>query len=91
MNVTVEPDDLEPLTLRQKVANKRFNKQFDNIVSPVRTIGLGVIGYGAVKPLIDATAGGDFPFETFLFSLLVGVALIGGVTYFQNKLLKREE
>lgn len=40
------PPDLEPLTLRQKVANKRFNRQLENIVMPFKT--LGFVGLGLV-------------------------------------------
>lgn len=85
------PPDLEPLTLRQKVANKLFNKRLDNTVMPFKTLGLGILGYGAVKPTMDAASGAAFPLGAFAFSLVVGVALLAGATYVQNTMMERED
>ena len=83
--------DLEPLTLRTKVENKLLNKRIDNIVAPVKAAGLGVLGYGAIKPLIDAASGTPLPIVAFVLSLTIGVALTGGAIYIQNRKLKRED
>ena len=58
---------------------------------PFKTIGLGVIGYGAVKPAIDAANGSAFSIGAFTFALLVGVVLIGAATYVQNRMMERED
>lgn len=83
--------DLEPLTLRQKVENKRRNKRVDNIVAPIKTAGLGILGYGAIKPIIDTAGGQAFPLFAFMLSLGMGVVLTGGAIYIQNRLMRRED
>lgn len=84
-------DDLEPLTLRQKVANKRLNKRIDNIVAPFKAAGLGIVGYGAIKPAIDAANGETFPLVAFVLSLIGGVVVTSAAIYVQNRTIKRED
>ena len=52
-------DEPEPLTLRQKIENKRFNKALDRMLNTLSAISLGVIGYGAIKETFDALDGSD--------------------------------
>ena len=85
------PGELEPLTLRQKVANKRYNRGLDAVVTPFKAAGLGVLGYGAIKPAIDAANGEPFPIPTFVLSLVVALVISGGAIYVQTALTRRED
>ena len=84
--------DLQPLTLRQKVENKRFNKTFDRLITVINALALGVLGYGVVKEALDAVAERS-PFDTplFLLSLVMGVGLELVVAYLTFRLTKRED
>ena len=84
--------DLEPLTLRQKVANKTFNKTLDRGLSAVNAVALGIIGYGAIKEAFDALTGTNpFGAGTFVVSLAIGIGLEALIAYPTLKLTRRED
>ena len=87
----VEPD-LQPLTLRQKVENKRFNKTWDRILGGLNAVSLGILGYGGIKEAFDAIAGDDaFGALTFTASIVIGVGMQIGIAYLSHTRTKRED
>ena len=87
-----DQSDLHPLTLRQKVENKRFNKTLDRILGVWNALALGILGYGVVKEGLDAIADrAAFDPVLLLVSLIVGVGIEVGIAYVTFKLSKRED
>ena len=87
-----EIEELQPLTLRQKIENKRFNKTWDRILGVLNAVSLGILGYGGIKEAFDAFAGTDaFSTLTFATSIAIGVGMQVGIAYLSNTRTKRED
>ena len=86
-----EEGDLTPLTLRQKVENKRFNRTLDRIVGALNALALGVLGYGVVKEALDAVAGDAFDPVLFAMSAVIGICIEIGIAYVTFVMTKRED
>ena len=83
---------LQPLTLRQKVENRRFNKVLERGLGAVNALALGVLGYGGVKEALDALAGrSELNLSTLVVSILVGVGLEAAIAYFTWTFTRRED
>ena len=87
-----DADEPEPLTLRQKIENKRFNKALDRVLNGFNAVSLGIIGYGAIKEAFDAIDGSDvFGAGTFIVSLLIGFGVQALIAYVTLTLTRRED
>ena len=85
-------DDLPPLTLREKVRNKAYNRQLDRRLNFYTALVLGFIGVGTVRELFEFINGNDeFNALVLLGSLAIGIGAFEIVAYVSKKLTRRED
>ena len=86
-----EGDDLVPLTLREKVRNRAFNKALDRRLNFYTAIMLGLIGVGAVREVFQFFDGEAFTLWVFLVSLSVGLGVFEIIAYVGKRQTRRED
>lgn len=86
-----EGGDLAPLTLREKVTNKAYNRGLDRRLNFYTALMLGLIGVGAVRELFQFFEGEEFNGWTFTISLTFGLGVFELIAYVSKRATRREE